>query len=142
MLVGHSLGGYLALAYTILHPDEVAAIVLVGAGPGFRSPVSMEKWNASVDRSARELGVPPGQEAISKHVDSFVFDHLADITCPVLVIIGERDKRFAASAEVFANTLDVRSTVVVPDAGHMVHLKQPAAVAAAIASFYDDVTGN
>ena len=36
MLVGHSLGGYLSLAHTLDHPDDVAALVLIATGPGFR----------------------------------------------------------------------------------------------------------
>ena len=46
--------------------------------------------------------------------------------------MGERDKGFMASADVFAKHLDVTSRTVVPDAGHMVHAKAPAAVAAAL----------
>ena len=135
VLVGHSLGGYLSLAHALRHPTDVTGLVLVGAGPGFRNPEAMAAWNESVDRSAAELGVPPGQEEISKHHDSWVIDHLGDITAPTLVVVGERDKRFLASAQVFEKYLDVRSTVVVPDAGHMVHAKQPTAVAAAVRSF-------
>lgn len=135
VLGGHSLGGYLSLAYTLRHPDQVRGLVLVAAGPGFRNPESMRQWNESVDRSAAELGGPPGQEEISKHHDSWVMDHLADIVAPTLVVVGERDRRFLASAEVFARYLDVRATVVVPDAGHLVHATKPAAVADAIASF-------
>ncbi len=139
VLVGHSFGGYLSLAHTLRHPGGVAGLVLVGAGPGFRNPDAMASWNESVDRSAAELGGPPGQEEISKHHDSWVIDHLADITAPVLVIVGERDKRFLASAQVFEKRMDVRSTIVVADAGHAVHARQPAAVATAIRTFVSDV---
>ena len=48
VLVGHSLGGYLSLARAILSPDDVAGLVLVAAGPGFRSDDSREQWNANV----------------------------------------------------------------------------------------------
>ncbi len=139
VLVGHSLGGYLSLAHTLRHPGDVAGLVLVGAGPGFRNPDAMAQWNESVDRSAAELGGPPGQEEISKHHDSWVIDHLADIAAPALVIVGERDKRFLGSAQVFEKRIDVRSTVIVPEAGHAVHARQPTAVAAAIRSFVSDL---
>lgn len=135
VLAGHSLGGYLSLAHALRHPEDVDALVLVAAGPGFRREEARLQWNESVDVAAAKANVPPGSEEISKHVDSWVIDHLADIAVPALVIVGEYDKRFAASAAVFEKYLDVRASVVIPDAGHGVHRKQGAAVAAAITDF-------
>lgn len=66
------------------------------------------------------------------HVDSMVMDRLGEIKVPVVSIVGERDKRFLASVDVFDKHLDVRQRIVVPDAGHMVHAKQPAVVAEAV----------
>ncbi len=132
VLVGHSLGGYLSLAYALVHADQVRGLALVAAGPGFRNPATREQWNANVDEAAGRARVAPGSEEISKHVDSWVLDSLGDITVPVAVVVGERDKRFQASAAVFEKYLDVRANVTVPDAGHTVHRKHPAAVAAAI----------
>lgn len=135
VLIGHSLGGYLSLAYTIDNPEHVRALVLVGAGPGFTKTEAMEQWNASVDKSAAKLGVPEGSAEQSKHVDSYVMDNMTSITVPTLVVIGEGDKQFMASAGVFEKRLDVRNKVVVAEAGHSVHRKQPGPVAEAIAAF-------
>ncbi len=135
VLVGHSLGGYLSLAYTIGVPDHVRGLVLVGAGPGFSKPDAMEQWNASVDRSAEKKPVPPGSEVISKHYDSWVLDNMSSITVPTLVVLGAGDKAFAASAAVFAKKLNVIDNVTVAEAGHSVHRHQPAQVASAIRSF-------
>lgn len=134
VLVGHSLGGYLSLAHAILSPDDVAGLVLVAAGPGFRSDDSRNQWNANVqEMAAARDDVPPGQVEITEHVDSLVIDRLAEIEVPVITLVGERDKRFLASADVFDKHLDVRERVTVPDAGHMLHAKQPAEVAGAVA---------
>jgi pimeloyl-ACP methyl ester carboxylesterase len=135
VLGGHSLGGYLALAHALRRPADVAALVLVAAGPGVRDPKTTSQQNKPFAASAARLDIPAGQEEISLHTDSWVIDHLADITVPVLVVVGERDTRFIASASVFAKNLDVRATVVVPGAGHAVHRKHPAEVAAAIRDF-------
>jgi pimeloyl-ACP methyl ester carboxylesterase len=135
VLVGHSLGGYLSLAHTLDHPDDVAGLVLVATGPGFRKAEAREEWNASVRAAAGKMDQAAGVEEISLHVDSHVIDPLADIACPVLVLLGERDRRFAASAALFERDLDVRATVVVPDQGHMVHLKAAAECATAIREF-------
>ncbi len=137
VLVGHSLGGYLSLAHALVHPEQVRALVLVAAGPGFRNDEAREQWNDSVDASAAKFQVPEGSEMISKHIDSWVIDNLDQITAPTLVIVGEHDKRFAASAAVFEKYLDVRSSVVIADAGHSVHKKHGAPVAKAIAEFLE-----
>ena len=135
VLVGHSLGGYFSLAHTLDHPDDVVALVLIATGPGFRNLEAREEWNASVTAAVGKMGLAPGAEELSLHVDSHVIDHLAEITCPVLVLLGERDKRFAASAGLFKRDLDVRATLVVPDQGHMVHVKAAAECAEAIREF-------
>ncbi|HAY51619.1 MAG TPA: hypothetical protein DCY30_06310 [Acidimicrobiaceae bacterium] len=140
VLVGHSLGGYLSLAFCLQHPSRVKALVLIGAGPGFRKEETRSQWNASVKSSAMTMDIPEGSEEAALHVDSWVIDSLAEITVPVLVIVGERDKRFAASMAVFEKYLDVKASVVVPEAGHSVHRKNPQAVAQAIESFLTEIS--
>lgn len=135
VLAGHSYGGYLSLAHTIAKPDQVLGLVLIAAGPGFRKDEARVQWNESVDVAAAKLGVPPGTADISKHTDSWVIDSLSEITAPALVMVGEHDKRFAASAAVFEKYLDVRSSIVVPDAGHSMHKKRGPVVADAIREF-------
>ncbi len=132
VLAGHSLGGYLSLAFTLLHPELVSGLVLIAAGPGFRKEEAREQWNAAVDASALKLDIPPGSEEVSKHVDSWVIDELETITQPVVAIVGEHDKRFHASVGLFEKKLNVVHTAVVPGAGHSVHRKYPEPVAAAI----------
>jgi pimeloyl-ACP methyl ester carboxylesterase len=132
VLAGHSLGGYLSLAFALQHPELVVGLVLIAAGPGFRNAQAREQWNAAVDASAAKLDIPPGSEETSKHVDSWVIDALETITVPVVAIVGEHDKRFHASQGLFEKKLNVVHAAVVPGAGHSVHRKYPAPVAAAI----------
>lgn len=140
VLVGHSLGGYLSLAYNLAHPNDVRGLVLIAAGPGFRNAQARERWNASVGQTARRLGVPAGSEEISKHVDAWVIDALDTISTPTLVIVGSRDERFASVVGLFERHLDVRSSVVVEGAGHRVHEERPDEVAAAISRFLQELT--
>ena len=88
------------------------------------------------------LDLPPGVEEISMHHDAHVIDHLAEVQVPVLVLLGERDTRFAASAALFQRDLDVHESVVVADMGHMVHVKAPAECAAAVRRFMAGLAGD
>lgn len=141
VLMGHSLGGFLSLAHAVDHPEEVAGLVLVATGPGFRKVDAREQWNESVREAAAGIDLPPGAEEISMHHDAHVIDRLAEVSVPVLVLLGERDTRFAASAALFERDLDVRETVVVPDMGHMVHMKAPGECAAAVRRFMAGLHG-
>ena len=139
VLAGHSLGGYLSLAFCLQHPDQVQALVLIAAGPGFRKQETREQWNTSVRTSAKKMDIPDGSEEAALHVDSWVIDSLDQITVPVLLIVGENDKRFAPSIAVFEKYLDVKASVVVPGAGHSVHRKYPSEVGSAIKTFFSAI---
>ena len=140
ILAGHSLGGYLSLAHCLLYPEEVEALILVGAGPGFRKKESINQWNSSVIESAKKLELPEGSEATALHTDAWVIDALSEIKVPTLVVVGEHDKRFRVSMSVFEKYLNVKSSVVVEDAGHSVHRKKPLEVANAIKDFLTEIS--
>ena len=52
---GHSFGGLASLHFAARHPERVAALVLVGAGPGFKKPEALEGWAQQVERTATFL---------------------------------------------------------------------------------------
>jgi pimeloyl-ACP methyl ester carboxylesterase len=136
VLVGHSLGAYLSLCLALREPSLVRGLVLVATGPGFRDTASRERWNATVRKSFAEGPLPDEAAGLLIHTDSWVIDHLADITTPVLQIVGDQDAMFLRSTTYMAGKFGGPcTTVVVPDAGHHVHRKRPAAVNDAIASF-------
>ncbi|MFO0691126.1 MAG: alpha/beta hydrolase [Myxococcota bacterium] len=53
--VGLSFGGLASLHYAVRHPERVAALVLVGSGPGFKNPEAAAAWAAQVERTASFL---------------------------------------------------------------------------------------
>ena len=62
-LIGNSMGGTLAIDFTLLHPDRIAGIVVVGSGPG-GYPIPKEdqdKMNA-VFSTAAQKGLPAAVE--------------------------------------------------------------------------------
>ena len=52
---GHSLGGFLSLAFHAKHPERVAALVLSGNGPGYRKDAPREAWNATANGLADKI---------------------------------------------------------------------------------------
>lgn len=52
---GLSFGGLASLHFAKRHPERVAALVLIGSGPGFKNPKAAEGWAAQVERTASFL---------------------------------------------------------------------------------------
>jgi pimeloyl-ACP methyl ester carboxylesterase len=137
VLIGHSFGGQLSLAYALRHPELVASLGLVATGPGYRDPAGRDEWNRGIAaRAARceEEGDRALAHAIRGFVtqhDSSIMDGVPSITAPAVVVVGAKDRQFLAAADWFERKLGA-TKVVVPDAGHAVQVHQPAAVSAAL----------
>ncbi|WP_287437108.1 2-succinyl-6-hydroxy-2,4-cyclohexadiene-1-carboxylate synthase [Thermomicrobium sp.] len=65
-----------------------------------------------------------------------VWDRLSELRMPVLVIAGALDTRYAALSQAMAARIPASQLVIVPAAGHTVHLEQPAAFLAALERFF------
>jgi len=61
-----------------------------------------------------------------------LWDRLSEVRVPVALVVGERDGKFTLVAEEMARGLPEANVVVVPEAGHAVHLEAPERVAAVI----------
>jgi 2-succinyl-6-hydroxy-2,4-cyclohexadiene-1-carboxylate synthase len=62
-----------------------------------------------------------------------LWDRLCELTMPVTLVVGGRDQRFQAIAHEMALSIRDTELVVVPGAGHPVHLEAPDEVAKIIA---------
>ena len=164
---GHSLGGYTALRFYEAYPERVAALILHAAGPGYRNPEGSQAWTDQLARladwqertfdrderrPARELRVgAPALGDVAQHlvrgvanVERGVMAHprfvdATKVQVPTLVIVGERDKNYLASADYFAAKLPHGRKVVVPEAGHPAVQEQPEVVTRAVREFLDDL---
>lgn len=137
VLVGHSLGGYLALSYAATRPGTVRAIVVLNTGPGFRDPEKREAWNERSRRNAHRFAIPVQATELNLQHDSVVMDRLAEMTEPTLVLAGGDDRpEYANSGEYMERKMPNARCVVVAGGGHSMHESSHAEeVAALIADF-------
>ena len=158
---GLSLGGAIALQMLLDFPAELAGGILIGTGarlrvrpeifdrinqdyPGFvalsgsvaASPATPAGTLASVE--ALTAACPPAVTAADyRACDRFdVMDRLAEIDRPVLVICGADDQLTPVKySDYLVRHIDRAQRCIVPRAGHLVPVEQPAAVNDAIRRF-------
>ncbi len=137
VLVGHSLGGYLALAYAATRPRVARALVVENTGPGYRDPSKREEWNERTRRNAHRFGVPVQVTELNLQEDSVVMDRLAEITTPTLVLAGGDDRpEYTGAGRYLERKMPHARLVVVEGGGHSMHEDTHAAeVATLIADF-------
>lgn len=83
----------------------------------------------SVERVTHQL------RALGQGVQPSYWDRLGRLDMPVLLVTGAYDRKYRELADQMAAAIgDHARTVTVPNAGHAVHLEQPAAVAALLAT--------
>ena len=139
MLVGHSLGGYLALAYVATRPDASRGIVVLNTGPGYRDDAKREEWNARSRRNAHRFGVPEQVTTMNLQEDSVVMDRLAEIPTPTLVLAGGDDRaEYTGAGQYLERKMPHARLVVVGGGGHSMHEDTHAdEVADLVAAFVD-----
>ncbi len=141
VLVGHSLGGYLALAHAATRPGVVRAIVALNTGPGFRDPGKRAAWNDMSRRNAHRFGVPEQVTTMNLQEDSVVMDRLADIATPTFVLAGGEDRpEYTRSGQYLERKMPDAHVAVVDGGGHSMHADTHAAeVAELIADFVSNL---
>ncbi|HEX9114428.1 MAG TPA: alpha/beta hydrolase [Anaerolineae bacterium] len=167
VLAGHSMGGAIAQEYALNWPEKLAGLILVGTGA--RLPVSPQildgiltdyaattalvtRWAygdhvapALLAEYTRRLRQVPASLIHGDYEACEAFDRRPDvarIVLPTLVLCGGADRmtppKFSQS---LAEQISGAKLVLIPGAGHMVMLEQPAAVAGAVGSFLAGVPG-
>jgi pimeloyl-ACP methyl ester carboxylesterase len=164
-LVGNSFGGAIALRTALAHPDRVTKLVLAGSGlPAWDYTEEMRAYWAAeeeafeagdLDRATEinlEFWVKPEHrdevrpqqrralELQSAHPEpELIWPEMAPLstlTMPTLVIVGDDDKGdFKAIAQHLAEEIPDADLVVVPGAGHLVGVDQPAELTALLLEF-------
>lgn len=161
VLGGMSLGGYLSLAFHLVHPQRVAALVLVDTGPGYRNDQARDKWNAWVERRAQQLergempadlsaelkqavhehpeGLPRAARGVMAQKDARVITSLDSTAVPTLVVVGADDTDFLAPADYMHRKIRNSRKVVIDNAGHAANMDQPDAFNAAVCELLEEL---
>ncbi|HEY3021897.1 MAG TPA: alpha/beta hydrolase [Solirubrobacteraceae bacterium] len=163
-LVGYSLGGWIAAAYAVVHPDRLRSLTLVvpaGLEPPVADPFGMlpEQLVATMFNDLANVGevmVDPEDLDVAVHLyeeastlarlvwnpryDRKLARRLRRVTCPALVVGAEND-RFAGDeqAERYAALLPAGRLERVPGTGHALVIEQPERTARVILDFIGGV---
>ncbi len=132
VFVGHSLGGYLAMAHALTRPGAVDALVLVSTGPGFRDPEARAGWNSRLLTNAPSYGVSELAATVGVHVDSMVIDRMTELTLPVALVIGDGDRGYLGANDYMERKLPHATRTTVEGARHYVMRSHPEQVATAV----------
>ena len=162
VLVGHSLGGYLALEFQVRAPERVAGLVLIGTGPGFRNDTARDGWNRFASGYADRLNAE-GLDAVGRSLElqcavhrdaagleraargilvqrnARVIDSLGAISVPTLVVVGSEDKQFLGGSRYMAEKIPAARLVVVDGAKHAPNLSHVDAFNREMRAFLDGV---
>jgi pimeloyl-ACP methyl ester carboxylesterase len=153
VLVGHSMGGIISMATALAYPGQVAGLVLIGtasqcnertAGWYERIALAGERdGNAGLaraiygEKSKKVIqGDAKGIALVTRTLKSLYEDpltpKLSAITCPVLLIVGDKDPMGPKASSIIAAQFPDAELVTIPDCGHWVHVEEPDAVLDAI----------
>jgi pimeloyl-ACP methyl ester carboxylesterase len=162
VIVGNSLGAWVALLYAKEHPDRVARLVLVNGGAlkgdradlaeklmpksreeaaalmtQLRDPKSAPIPGYVLDDVVREAGAGPLARfaQTAGEMERYVLDEagLAAIAAPVNLLWGESDKMFpVAYAQRMIGALKASRLTTLPGCGHVPHQECPTRFRAAL----------
>lgn len=158
ILVGHSLGGAIALTMALEYGQELSGLILIGTGARLRVLPTILESARTAPQEARqqlvELATTPAQRAtvvpaiISEQVtpgptilyrdlaacNGFdAMDRLQEISLPTLIICGAEDRLTPVKySEYLHQQLTTSTLCIIPDAGHYVMREQPEKVYQAI----------
>ncbi len=141
ILGGLSLGGILALQYTIEHSDKVSSLVLMGTQ--FSMPKNMLRFQNVIFRmlpntafSKMGLGKKEVISLCNSMMDLDFTEYLKDIHCKTLVLCGKKDKSNQAASIKLKEQIKNAELVIIYNAGHEINTDDPVELGKTISSFY------
>ena len=148
-LCGLSLGGVLALNYAIDHPARVKALSLIGAQ--YNMPKTLLKLQAIIFNLMpkfvyKKQGVEKKEFlktmlSLTSSMTGLDFTaKLKDISCPVIVICGDKDGANKKAARDLAKNIPNAKINIMEKTGHEVNVESPENLANLLSVFYNDLS--
>ena len=144
ILCGLSLGGVLALNYAIDYPQKVKALVLIATQ--YKMPKRLLKLQNALFRFMpqsmfQQTGF--GKLDFISLCDSMVeldfSGSLNQVSCPILVVCGEKDKANKRASIELADIMKHSQFKEIPRTGHEVNLESPEELASLLREFYKSI---
>lgn len=144
-LCGLSLGGILALDYTIQNPEKVRSLVLIGTQAKmpklmlkiqnivFKAmPASFFKKQGEDKSEFLKTMIP-----LTKSMQNIDFrSKLCEISCPALIVCGSKDIPNKKASGILANAISGAQLEIMENGGHALNTEMPSELADALAKFY------
>jgi len=173
VIIGMSMGGYIAFEFFRRHRNRVRALVLCDTQANADTPEAVarrealaqavmndgsivaadamvprlfaagasvelrQKWQSIISNSP-PVGVAAAARALARRPDSN--PTLAEIDCPTLVVVGQEDTLTPPSlAEELRRAIRGSRLEIIPAAGHMSPVEQPASFNSVLRTFLDSL---
>lgn len=141
-ICGLSLGGTLALNYAIDNPNKVHSLVLIGTQ--YSIPKKLMKFQNIIfklmpEKHFSKIGISK-KDVISltnSMMDLNFENDLEKITCPVLIICGEKDIANAKASKKLKKLLNTSTLKLIQNAGHEVNKDNPKQLSDELNEFFD-----
>lgn len=144
VICGLSLGAVLALNYAIDHPDKVKAMVLIAAQ--YKMPEKLLKFQNMLFRfmpnaAFKQFGFPKADviRLCGTMAELDLRDSLHKVSCPVLIVCGEKDKANKKASKELAGSLSNSYFQELLKTGHEANIESPEELATVLRKFYDNI---
>jgi pimeloyl-ACP methyl ester carboxylesterase len=140
-ICGFSLGAVLALNYAIEHLEKVQSLILIA--PQFKMPkgilyIQNIAFHLMPEIKFQEMGISKKEAlALTKSMLRLDFrEKLSRITCPIMIICGEKDKANIRAAITMNKIILNAKFYLIRQAGHEVNIEAPEELANLIEKFW------
>lgn len=144
VLCGLSLGAVLALNYAIDHPDKTKALVLIAAQ--YKMPEKLLKFQNMLFRLMpnsmfKQTGFKKADviSLCGTMAELDFTESLHNVSCPVLIVCGEKDNANKKASQELARYLSKCSFYELLKTGHEVNIEAPEEMAIVLQKFYDNI---
>ena len=144
VLCGLSLGAVLALNYAIDHPNKVKALVLIAAQ--YKMPKKLLKvqnmlFHLMPNSAFNKMGFKKADviNLCGTMAELDFSDSLHKVSCPVLIVCGEKDNANKKASKELASYLSDSHFHELLKAGHEANIESPEELATVLQEFYDNV---